>query len=98
MNGINQTIVTRANELASLSARGENLIAACATLSADETKALEEAVWSHSPNSKQLCFNSDSLLCKQDALARRFLEVDMSDYNRINAGSILQSLFEGPGE
>lgn len=45
LNGINQTIVTRANELASLSARGENLIAACATLSTGETRALEEAVW-----------------------------------------------------
>ncbi|XHG06728.1 hypothetical protein AWENTII_009912 [Aspergillus wentii] len=44
MNGINPTIVARANELAALSARGENLIAACATLSLEETQALEEAV------------------------------------------------------
>ena len=46
MNGINQSIIARANELASLSARGENLAAACAVLSAEETQALEEAVWS----------------------------------------------------
>lgn len=46
INGINQTVVARANELASLSARGENLIAACATLTAEETQALEEAVGS----------------------------------------------------
>ncbi|GFF46840.1 DNA mismatch repair protein MSH5 [Aspergillus lentulus] len=44
MNGINQTIVDRANELAALSARGENLLAACATLSAEETETLAEAV------------------------------------------------------
>ena len=88
MNGINQTIVTR----------GENLIAACATLSAEETKALEEAVWNHPQFEATMIFISDWFLCKQDALARRFLEVDMSDDNRINPGSILESLFEGPGE
>lgn len=44
MNGISQTIVDRANELAALSARGENLVAACATLSAEETETLAEAV------------------------------------------------------
>ncbi|KKK17632.1 hypothetical protein ARAM_004026 [Aspergillus rambellii] len=43
MNGINQAIVDRANELASLSARGENLIAACARLSADEMQMLQNA-------------------------------------------------------
>ncbi|GLA79957.1 mutS protein msh5 [Aspergillus tubingensis] len=44
MNGISQTIVDRADEIASLSARGENLIAACAVLSAQETQALDDAV------------------------------------------------------
>ncbi|GCB22561.1 MutS protein homolog 5 [Aspergillus awamori] len=44
MNGISQTIVDRANEIAALSARGENLIAACAVLSTQETQALEDAV------------------------------------------------------
>ncbi|RMJ23119.1 mismatch repair protein [Aspergillus sp. HF37] len=43
INGINKAIVTRANELAALSARGENLIAACAVLSAEETRVLGEA-------------------------------------------------------
>ncbi|RDW76499.1 MutS family protein MSH5 [Aspergillus mulundensis] len=43
LNGINQAIVDRANELVTLSARGENLIAACTTLSADEMKALQDA-------------------------------------------------------
>lgn len=44
MNGIDQNIITRANELASLTARGENLAVACAVLSPEETQALEEAV------------------------------------------------------
>ena len=58
INGINQVIVARANELASLSARGENLIAACATLTTEETQALEEGVESPilKPDECQLIF------------------------------------------
>lgn len=44
INGINRVIVDRANELVSLSARGENLIAACAVLSTEEMQALQDAV------------------------------------------------------
>lgn len=44
INGIDGAIVARANEIASLAARGENLVAACAILSADEMQALQEAV------------------------------------------------------
>jgi len=44
LHGIDPAIVSRANEIASLAARGENLIAACATLSAEETQLLENAV------------------------------------------------------
>lgn len=44
LNGINQAIVDRANELIALSARGENLVAACAVLSAQEMQALQDAV------------------------------------------------------
>ncbi|KAE8373016.1 DNA mismatch repair protein Msh5 [Aspergillus bertholletiae] len=43
LNGINETIVERANELASLAVRGENLTAVCAMLSTGEMHALEEA-------------------------------------------------------
>ncbi|PLB43783.1 DNA mismatch repair protein Msh5 [Aspergillus steynii IBT 23096] len=43
MNGISQPIVDRANELVSLATRGENLVAACAMLSAEETSLLEKA-------------------------------------------------------
>lgn len=37
-------IVARADEIASLAARGENLVAACAILSPDETRSLQHAV------------------------------------------------------
>ncbi|RMZ45157.1 DNA mismatch repair protein Msh5 [Aspergillus flavus] len=43
LNGINETIVERANELVSLAIRGENLTAACAMLSAEDMHDLEEA-------------------------------------------------------
>lgn len=44
INGIDPAIVSRANEIASLSARGENIVAACAVLSSEEMQVLEEAV------------------------------------------------------
>ncbi|KAJ5664349.1 hypothetical protein N7507_005080 [Penicillium longicatenatum] len=43
INGIDASIVSRANEIGLLAARGENLIAACATISAVEIQALETA-------------------------------------------------------
>ncbi|KAJ6121588.1 hypothetical protein N7512_004053 [Penicillium capsulatum] len=43
INGIDGAIVARANEIASLAARGDNLVAACAVLAADEMQALQEA-------------------------------------------------------
>ncbi|KAK4862179.1 hypothetical protein LT330_003317 [Penicillium expansum] len=43
INGIDPAIVSRANEIASLSARGENIVAACAILSTEEIQDLEEA-------------------------------------------------------
>ncbi|KAJ5975477.1 hypothetical protein N7481_009184 [Penicillium waksmanii] len=44
INGIDAAIVARADEIASLAARGENLIAACAILSTEESKCLQHAV------------------------------------------------------
>lgn len=44
INGIDPAIVSRANEIAFLSARGENIVAACAVLSSEEMQDLEEAV------------------------------------------------------
>lgn len=44
INGIDPAIVSRANEIATLSARGENVVAACAILSPDEMEDLEAAV------------------------------------------------------
>ena len=43
MNGINPAIIQRANELATIAARGEDLVAACATMSAEEEEDLEDA-------------------------------------------------------
>ncbi|KAJ5767203.1 uncharacterized protein N7511_004819 [Penicillium nucicola] len=43
INGIDSAIVCRANEIARLLARGENIVAACAVLSPREMEELEEA-------------------------------------------------------
>jgi DNA mismatch repair protein MSH5 len=43
MNGIDPTVVERADELILLAARGEDLIAACAKVSEEEAKELEDA-------------------------------------------------------
>lgn len=90
MNGIDQNIITRANELASLSARGENLAAACAMLSPEETRALEEAVW----NPSKLIKTDWLISAQQDSLARRFLEIDISESDLPDPESMLVSLFE----
>ncbi|KAJ5987399.1 hypothetical protein N7451_011764 [Penicillium sp. IBT 35674x] len=47
INGIDAAIISRANEISSLAARGENLIAACAAISAEEISALQIAVCMH---------------------------------------------------
>ncbi|RAH66189.1 MutS family protein MSH5 [Aspergillus aculeatinus CBS 121060] len=74
MNGISQAVVDRATEIAALSARGENLIAACATLSAEEMRVLEQA----------------------DTLARKFLALDLSEYDEsIDVKDVLMKLVEG---
>lgn len=44
MNGIDPAIVSRAEELGLLSARGEDLVAACATMSEKEGEDLKTAV------------------------------------------------------
>jgi hypothetical protein len=54
INGIDPAIISRANEIASLSARGENIVAACAVLSPEEMQDLEEAVRVYSPEKNNL--------------------------------------------
>ena len=44
INGIDPVVVSRANEITSLLARGENIVAACAALLPGEMEDLEEAV------------------------------------------------------
>lgn len=44
MNGVHEAIVARANELVSLSTRGQDLVAACARMSKAEEAILEKAV------------------------------------------------------
>ena len=44
MNGIDPAIIARAEELMVLSARGEDLVAACATMSEKEEQDLKLAV------------------------------------------------------
>lgn len=44
MNGVDEAIVKRANELVSLSARGQDLVAACARMSKAEEAILEKAI------------------------------------------------------
>ena len=44
MNGVDATIVDRANFLVETSAKGENLVAACAKISDKEEEELKDAV------------------------------------------------------
>ncbi|KAJ5902185.1 DNA mismatch repair protein MutS core [Penicillium taxi] len=81
INGIEASIVARANEIASLAARGENLIAACAILSAEEMKTLQTAV---------------RITQEQDKLARAFLKTDFSDREgpMLAAKAVLEDLLK----
>lgn len=92
INGINQVIVSRANELAALSARGENLIAACAVLAAEETQLLGEAVG----NPVLIARTYSDETPAKDVLARRFLGLDLSEENASRtAWDMLEGVFQG---
>jgi DNA mismatch repair protein MSH5 len=45
MNGVDASVVARADEITDLLARGENVVAACAKIPQRELEELEEAVW-----------------------------------------------------
>src|SRR5436190_17812943 len=56
MNGIDPAIISRANKIGRLSARGEDLVVICATLSTDEMNELKEAVSLLADKINAICF------------------------------------------
>lgn len=76
LNGVDQAIVDRADELVLLSARGEDLIAACATISEKEEADLETAV-SISPRSSG---TEQDKNITQEETARHFLTLDLRKF------------------
>lgn len=100
MNGISQTIVDRADQIASLSARGENLIAACAVLSAQETQALDDAVGYTclSTCGPPVEKRKANWFCFKGRLAREFLSLDLSASCDVELmRDRLEKLFNGSG-
>jgi len=73
LNGVDQAIVDRADELVLLSARGEDLVAACATISEKEEVDLETAVCVP-PTSSGTVQATD---VEQEETARNFLALDL---------------------
>ncbi len=73
LNGVDQAIVDRADELVLLSARGEDLVAACATISEKEEADLETAV-SVSLSSSDTEQHAE---VEQEETARNFLALDL---------------------
>jgi|SRR6266487_1348389 len=78
MNGIDPEIISRANKIGTMSARGEDLVVICATMSIDEMNELEEAVSLLKDEITAACFGNSKISLVQERMARRFLETDFS--------------------
>jgi hypothetical protein len=76
MNGIDPAIISRANKIGAVSARGEDLVVICAKMSRDEMSELEEAV--SLLRNEMLWFGDVEKFLRQERMARRFLEMDFS--------------------
>lgn len=79
INGIDQAIVERADRLGLLTAKGEDLVAACAEISKDEEVDLRLAVKQHTWHIKPSECNT-KLNRGQEETARAFLAVDLRHY------------------
>ena len=76
MNGIDQAVIARAEELIVLSARGADLVAACATMSEKEERDLVLAVSYVDITIFRSSLNNHKL---QEETARAFLSEDLRD-------------------
>lgn len=86
INGIDGAIVARANEIALLAAQGENLVAACATLSADEMQALQEAVCNDPPGGGGAYFVGHITEALTFVARIRWLELSFKAISQIRRG------------
>lgn len=73
MNGVAPEIVSRAEELIRLSARGEDLVAACSVMPEAEAMELEEAV-----SARVIYRLIPLMILLQEQIARDFLAADIS--------------------
>lgn len=90
MNGVDPEVIHRAEELILLAARGQDLVAACASVGEDELAELQEAV-SLLQHSSTIRVTGLQLTWQQEHIARTFLAVELGQDSRALLGQILMS-------